>query len=318
MARPPAHLRASVAVAVVALAATVLGVAPGTSKAALSTGVVNVTTTLGYENGSAAGTGMVLTASGEVLTNNHVIRGATTIRVAEPSSGRSYTATVVGYSVSSDVAGLQLNGASQLRPVALGNSSTRKIGQRVTALGNARGAGGKPSSARGKVTAVRRSIVVSDGQGRSERLVGLIRTDAALEPGESGGPLLNAAGRVIGMDTAASVGFQFQASSEGFAIPINRAVALAKQIEAGRASATVHIGSTPFLGVSVATAADQSVAGAGVAGVVSRSPAHPAGIVTGGTSPTGRGPADAPVDRPSAPQVPHNPRRNRAPPGGGP
>ena len=306
MARPPAHLRVSVAVAVVALAATVLGVAPGTSKAALSTGVVNVTTTLGYENGSAAGTGMVLTASGEVLTNNHVIRGATTIRVADPSSGRSYAATVVGYSVSSDVAVLQLNGASQLRPVALGNSSTVKIGQRVTALGNARGAGGKPSSARGKVTGVRRSIVVSDGQGRSERLVGLIRTDAALEPGDSGGPLLNAAGRVIGMDTAASVGFQFQASSEGFAIPINRAVALAKQIEAGRASATVHIGSTPFLGVSVATAADQSVAGAVVAGVVSGSPADQAGIVTGDTITAVDGQSIASYDALAAQMLTHN------------
>src|SRR5438477_12817809 len=104
MARPPAHLRVSVAVAVVALAATVLGVAPGTSKAALSTGVVNVTTTLGYENGSAAGTGTVLTAPGEGLTNNYAIRGATTLRGADPRSGRSDAATCVGYSVRSGVA----------------------------------------------------------------------------------------------------------------------------------------------------------------------------------------------------------------------
>jgi S1-C subfamily serine protease len=245
--------------------------------------VVNVTTTLGYENASAAGTGMVLTNSGEVLTNNHVIRGATTIRVADPSTGSSYVATVVGYSVSSDVAVLQLKGASHLHPISLADSSTVKIGQRVTAVGNAGGKGGKPSSSRGKVTGIRRSITVSDGQGRSERLVGLIRTDAALEPGDSGGPLVNAAGRVIGMDTAASVGFEFQASNEGFAIPINRAVALAKQIEAGRASATVHIGSTPFLGISVTASADQSIAGALVAGVVSGSPADQAGIVVGDT-----------------------------------
>ena len=108
------------------------------------------------------------------------------------------------------------------------------------------------------------------------------------------------------MDTAASVGFQFQASSEGFAIPINRAVALAKQIEAGRASATVHIGSTPFLGVSVATAADQSVAGAVVAGVVSGSPADQAGIVTGDTITAVDGQSIASYDALAAQMLTHN------------
>ena len=125
------------------------------------------------------------------------------------------------------------------------------------------------------MTGLARSIVASDGQGHSERLVGLIRTNAALQPGDSGGPLLNRAGSVIGMDTAASAGFEFQSPSEAFAIPINDAVNLVKQIEAGRASATVHIGSTPFLGVSVAAAATgASPAGALVAGVVSGSPAE--------------------------------------------
>ena len=273
-----------VATGVAVLAAAALGFAPRPAEAALSTGVVDVTTTLGLQNGAAAGTGMVLTASGEILTNNHVIRGATDMRVIDPSTGRSYTATVVGYSVTSDVAVLQVNGTVHLHPITLGNSSTAKVGQLVTAIGNAEGKGGKPATAKGKVTGVGRSIVASDGEGISEQLIGLIQINAALQPGDSGGPLVNAAGRVIGMDTAASVDFQFQSSHEGYAIPINRAITLAKQIKAGRTSTTVHIGSTPFLGVSVADAvAGQGPAGALVAGVVSGSPAEQAGIVMGDT-----------------------------------
>ncbi len=273
-----------VATAVAALTAVAVGLAPHPAHAALRTGVVDVTTTLGLQNGAAAGTGIVLTASGEILTNNHVIRGATDMRVIDPSTGRSYTATVVGYSVTSDVAVLQVNGTVHLHPVTVGNSSNTRVGQLVTAVGNAGGKGGKPATAKGKITGVGRSIVASDGEGLSEQLVGLIQINAALEPGDSGGPLVNAAGRVIGMDTAASVDFEFQSSHVGYAIPINRATTLAKQIEAGRASSTVHIGSTPFLGVSVAAAGTgQGPAGALVAGVVSGSPAEEAGIVTGDT-----------------------------------
>jgi S1-C subfamily serine protease len=269
--------------AVAALAAASLGLAARAAQAAsLSTGVVDVSTNLAYQNASAAGTGMVLTASGEILTNNHVIRGATTIRVTDPSTGRTYAATVVGYSVASDVAVLQLSGASHLHPIVRGNSANVRVGQRVTAVGNAGGVGGKPSSSTGKITGVGRTIVASDGEGLSEQLVGLIRTNARLQPGDSGGPLLNAAGRVIGMDTAASVGFQLQSANESYAIPINRALALAKQMEAGVASANVHVGSTAFLGVSVGPAAGGQ-AGALVAEVVPGSPADHAGIVAGDT-----------------------------------
>jgi S1-C subfamily serine protease len=272
------------AAAVAALAATPLSFAARPAGATLGTGVVDVTTNLAYQNASAAGTGMVLTASGEVLTNNHVTRGATTIRVIDPSSGHSYAASVVGYSITSDVAVLQLKGASHLRTVSLGNSSTVRIGQRVTAVGNAGGVNGKPSSAPGKVTGLGRSIVASDGTGLSEQLVGLIRTDAALQPGDSGGPLLNAAGRVVGMDTAASVGFEFQSARESYAIPINRALATAKQIAAGPGSASIHVGSTPFLGVDVAPPqTDQGTTGAFVVDVVPGSPADQAGIVAGDT-----------------------------------
>jgi S1-C subfamily serine protease len=282
--RPRIGSRLWVAVGAAVFAAVAVGFTPHPAAAALSTGVVDVTTTLGLQNGAAAGTGMVLTASGEILTNNHVIRGATDMRVIDPTTGRSYTATVVGYSVTNDVAVLQVNGTVHLHPIARGNSSNVKVGQLVTAVGNAGGKGGKPATAKGKITGVGRSIVASDGEGISEQLVGLIQTNAALQPGDSGGPLVNAAGRVIGMDTAASVDFEFQSSShQGYAIPINRALTLAKQIVAGRASLTVHIGSTPFLGVSVADATGTGPAGALVASVVSGSPAEQAGIVAGDT-----------------------------------
>jgi S1-C subfamily serine protease len=243
-----------------------------------------VNTELVYGAGASAGTGMVLTSTGEVLTNNHVIRGAAAIRVVDPTTGRGYIATVLGYSVASDVAVLQLQRAAHLGTVTIGDSSQVRVGQSVTAYGNAGGVGGSPSAATGKVTALNRSILVSDGRGLSARLVGLIRVDAALQPGDSGGPLANSAGRVIGMDTAASLGFNFQSAHAGFAIPINRTLALAKQIEAKRSSATLHVGPTPFLGISVAPPSQSGgPAGALVVGVAAGAPADRGGIVAGDT-----------------------------------
>jgi S1-C subfamily serine protease len=246
----------------------------------LSTGVVNINTTLGYQSGSAAGTGMVLTSGGVILTNNHVIRGATAIKVVVPSTHKSYTATVVGYTVANDVAVLKLQNASELKTVTTGNSSTVKVGQKVTALGNAGGAGGKPIAATGKITATGQTITATDDNGISEQLRGLLQTDAALQPGDSGGPLLNAAGKVIGMDTAASVGFRFQAGGDGYAIPINKALSFSRLILAGRSSATVHIGSTPFLGLSVGSQ-NNTETGLTVQSVVPNGPAASAGIGQG-------------------------------------
>jgi S1-C subfamily serine protease len=288
--RPPTIRRAfTTAVTVAAVTLALLFHAGGASAAAAraavdSSGVVNVNTTLGYQQVSAAGTGMVLTSAGEVLTNNHVIRGATSIRVTDPTSGRSYPATVVGYSVTADIAVLRLKSASQLDTVTLGDSSKVRVGQTVSAIGNAGGIGGTPSATSGKVTGLGRTITAHDDNGRSEQLTGLIETDAALQPGNSGGPLVNRAGEVIGIDTAASSGFSFQETAgTGFAIPINRAIAIVKQIEAGRSSETVHIGSTAFLGVNVAASDDYSTpaSGAVVVGVLQGSPAAAAGLGNG-------------------------------------
>ena len=254
----------------------------------VGTGVVVIDTKLAYEHGRAAGTGMVLTSSGEVLTNNHVIRGATSIRIVVPRTGRSYTAKVIGYDVSDDVALLQARAASNLKTVSLGSSAPVKVGQSVKAVGNAGGTGSLVSAS-GIVTGLRRTIAVSDDQGGSESLAGLIETNAALRAGDSGGPLLNAAGKVVGMDTAASAagGFQQSASTDGYAIPIDRALTIAKRIKTGKGSTSIHMGSTAFLGVEVMPLQEAGPyaggSGAVIAGVFAGGPASAAGLVAGDT-----------------------------------
>ena len=275
------HTRIALAALIVVVAATVAaGLAlANTRSTAIGTGFVVIDTNLAYQGEQAAGTGMVLTSSGEVLTNNHVIRGATTVKVVVPATGRSYTASVVGYDVSDDVAVLQASGASNLKTASLGSSSTVDVGEPVNAVGNAGGTG-RLTSATGTVTGLARAITVNNDQGGSERLTGLIETNAAVRPGDSGGPLLNAGGQVVGMDTAASVGYggQQSATGDGYAIPITKALSIAEQIQSGDASATVHVGGTGFLGVEVAA---NSYAGSGavVASVVPGSPADAAGLV---------------------------------------
>jgi S1-C subfamily serine protease len=259
--------------------------------------LVDVVSTLGDQNGEAAGTGIVLTASGEVLTNNHVIEGATSVKVTDVGNGQTYTASVVGYDATDDVAVLQLHGASGLKTASLGDSSRVAVGQAVVALGNAGGVGGTPSVSSGTVTALDQAITASDeGSGSSEQLTGLIETNATLQAGDSGGSLVDMHGNVVGMDTAASSGFQFQGSgSQNYAIPINKALAIAAQIEAGHGTNSIHIGSTAFLGVGV-TASTQ-VAGAVVTGVLNGSPAASAGLSAGDVI-TGLG--GQTVDSPSA------------------
>jgi S1-C subfamily serine protease len=262
------------------------GVVLTTSQIAAQTdpGLVDVVSTLGYQQATSAGTGVVLTSSGEVLTNNHVIEGATSITVTDIGNGRSYRASVVGYNQSHDIAVLQLQGASGLNTATLGNSSTAAAGQKVVALGNAGGKGGTPSVAAGRITRLGASITASDaGAGMSEQLTGLIRTNAPIQAGDSGGPLVNTAGQVIGINTAAGG----RAQTQAFAIPINEAVSIARQIEAGTSSATVHIGATGFLGVQILSSRSAAAGGvpagtgATVAGVISGSPAAAAGLAAG-------------------------------------
>jgi len=246
-------------------------------------GVVDIDVTLGYQGAQAAGTGMVLSPSGEVLTNNHVIDGATAISVTDVGNTRTYSATVVGYDLTDDVAVLRLRGAAGLSTVPVGNSGAVQVGDGGVAIGNAGGVGGTPSAVGGRITALNQSISATDeASGASEQLTGLIQTNAPIEAGDSGGPLVNAGARTIGMNTAASSGYHLGgATSQDYAIPINRALAIAGQITHGQASGTVHIGPTAFLGVQVATSATPNVPGAVVVSVSPATPAERAGLVAG-------------------------------------
>jgi S1-C subfamily serine protease len=267
-------------------------------------GLVDINTMIGYQGyGQAQGaaTGMVLTSTGEVLTNNHVVEGATKISVTDIGNNKTYGATVLGYSRSQDVALIQLTDASGLQTVNLGDSSMISVGEGVVAIGNANGVGGTPSYAAGSVSATNQSITASDEiSGTSEQLSGLIETNADVIAGDSGGSLVNSSGQVIGMDTAGSSGFQFQSSTtQSYAIPINEALNTAKQIKAGTSSSTVHIGPTAFLGVVVGSsgsgssgsggflgngsACDSSVTGACIQDVVAGDPAAQAGLTMGDT-----------------------------------
>ena len=277
------HVRTALA-ALIALAAIGSGTAfaaTRTTSHSIGTGVVVIETNLAYQNAAAAGTGIVLTSSGRILTNNHVIAGATTIRVVVPKTPHTYTARVVGYDTTADVAVLQLQKASHLKTVTTDNSSNLKLGARVTAVGNAGGTG-RLTSSRGNVTGLHKSIMVQGDSGTTEQLTGLIETNAALQPGDSGGPLLNTAGRVVGIDTAASSSSPFaSASRDGYAIPIGKATTIAKQIVSGKSSATVHIGATAFLGVQLGNNPSFGGQGATIVGVVPGAPAAVAGLVPG-------------------------------------
>jgi S1-C subfamily serine protease len=267
-----------------------------TIAAGVDPGLVDINSTFGYEQASGAGTGIVLTSTGEILTNNHVIDGATAISVTDVGNGKTYKATVVGYDVTQDVAVLQLQGASGLTTAKIGNSSTATVGEGVVAIGNAGGTGGTPSAAGGSILALNQQITASDELGgTSEQLTGLIEVNADVEPGDSGGSLVNSSGQVIGIDTAASgsngaddpfAAYESAGSgNQGFAIPINEALTIARQMVAGTASTTVHIGGTAFLGVELGSTdsyyGEPTVSGAQIAGVIDGGTAAQAGLAEG-------------------------------------
>jgi S1-C subfamily serine protease len=258
-------------------------------------GLVDVAAPLAGGDATDYGTGIVLTSSGEVLTNNHVIAGAKSVSVTDIGNGRTYQATVVGYDQGKDIAVLRLSGASGLTTAATGDSSTVKTGDSVVGIGNACGTGGTPSVASGSVTALDRSVSPTDeATGTSEQLTGMIETNVDIQEGDSGGPLVNGHGQVIGMDTAASSDYQCgspsgdgssgsgQASgTQGFSIPVNTALSVAREIEAGQASSTVHTGATAFLGVEIAASSGQASSGVAIEGTEAGTPASTAGLTAG-------------------------------------
>ena len=233
------------------------GSGPGLNEAAVERkvkpGLVDITSTLKYASETAEGTGMIFSSSGLVLTNNHVIDGATEVKVSlADNASQSYTAQVVGDDRIDDVAVLKLTGASGLATVSFGNSSQVRVGIPVLALGDAEGRGGV-TPAPGDISALDRSIQASDaGSGTTEDLNHMLQTDAQIQQGDSGGALADNAGQVIGMVTAANTAAGGQpGGTMGFAIPINTALAIAQRIASKQASSTVYIGLPGFLGVEV-------------------------------------------------------------------
>ena len=241
---------------------------------------VDITTRI--DGGEAAGTGMVLTSSGLVLTNNHVIDGATEISVQIAGTGPSYTAHVVGYDVADDIALIKLDDASGLTTIAIGDSTNLSVGDQIVTIGNALGSDGPHAVSSGTIEALDQSITANDLTGGSEELSGLIQIDATLQPGDSGGPLVNASGHVIGMNTAATVsGRRAAVTTGGYAIAIDKALAIAQKIESGQSSATVHVGDRGILGIEITSSRRISQSGATVSGVTAGGPAAAAGITRG-------------------------------------
>ena len=252
-----------------------------------SAGVVLIDTVLPYQNAQAAGTGMVLTASGQVLTNYHVVEGAGTITVTVATTGQSYQASVVGTDPSNDVALLQLTGAAGLTTVKVDDDQAQ-VGDAVTAVGNAGGTGTLTAAA-GTISSLTSSVTAaSEGSSSgTETLASMIETTADVVSGDSGGPLFDAEGEVVGIDTAASTGSEI----DGYAIPIARALGIVEQIRSGAETSAVRIGPAAFLGVELSSGAsdyaygygrDASAAsGATVGNVISGTAAAGAGLQAG-------------------------------------
>lgn len=249
-------------------------------------GLVDINTTLSYQGAVGAGTGILLDPEGEVLTNNHVIEGATEITAMSLANSQTYAVDVIGYDRDSDIALVRLRGASGLPTAAIGTSSSLVVGDPIAAIGNSNGTGGAPSYAPGAVTQLGATVRASDESGGGTReLHDLIRVAAEIRPGDSGGALVNSAGQVVGVNVAATLTYRMGGvtGGEGFAIPIDRAMAIANQIRSGVPSPSIHLGDTAFIGVAIA---DSPRFGAGPAGAVVRqslpgTPARQAGVVGG-------------------------------------
>jgi S1-C subfamily serine protease len=257
--------------------------------AKVDSAIVDINADTAAGGGQVAGTGMIITSNGEVLTNNHVIDDTVNIRAQIDGTGKVYQVKVIGYDATDDVALVQLVGASNLPTVTIGDSSKLSVGDAITVLGNALGRGGTPAQVSGTIAQIGAQITASDDSGNTETLTGMIQVDAAIQPGDSGGPEVNSAGQVIGMTTAGQTSGnpnrQQTTSTVGFAIPINKAMEIVSEIRSG-GGPNVHIGLAALLGVGVQAnqpvqpdcSASRAATGAWVGAVSANSPAAGAGV----------------------------------------
>ena len=254
--------------------------------ARLDPAIVDVNTIIG--GGQAAGTGQIISSSGEILTNNHVVDGSTSIQVNIFGHFQSYAAHVIATDPRQDIALIQVEGVSGLPTVTFGSSSSIQVGDSIVALGNALGQGGPPAVSQGSITALDQTITASEGGSKSEQLSGMVESDATIYPGDSGGPLVNSSGQVVAMITAGEAqGFRSSASHVNYAIPSDTILRIVNQIRMGQASSSLIYGQVGYLGVTVETVDAAGAAqlginvssGALVRGVQAGSPAEAAGIM---------------------------------------
>ncbi|KUI37334.1 S1C family serine protease [Mycobacterium sp. GA-2829] len=252
---------------------------PVAAAAAVEPAVARIDTEIDYQNALGTGTGIVLDPGGQVLTNFHVVQGADRVNVTV--AGRSFPADLVGYNRGRDIAVIQLLGAGGLPVAPIGDSAALVAGEPVVALGNAQGSGAPLTREVGSVTAFGRTVQAEDSlTGSSDELNGLIEFAAPVRAGDSGGPVVNGAGQVVGITTAASVSYRMGPGGKGFAIPINDAIAVANQIRSRTPADGVHIGPPALLGVGVRTA-PSDVPGVLIQEVLRGGPAEAAGLRAG-------------------------------------
>jgi serine protease Do len=252
---------------------------PVAAAAQVEPAVARIDTVIDYQNALGAGTGVVLDPGGQVLTNYHVVAGANVVNATV--GGNSYPADLIGYDRRHDVAVLQLRGAAGLPTAPLGDSAQLAPGEPVVALGNAGGTGSPLTREIGTVTGFGRTVNAEDSlTGSSDELTGLIEFAAPVRAGDSGGPVVNGAGRVVGLTTAATVNYRLGPGGEGFAIPINQVLPIAGQIRSGAPSDSVHIGPPTLLGVGVSTA-ERGATGVIIRQVLRDGPAQAAGLMAG-------------------------------------
>ena len=250
---------------------------------------INTTVETGSGSGLAAGTGLVLNSRGEILTNNHVIAGATQIAVNLTGENKSYSALVVGVDPRIDIAVLQVQGVNGWPSAIFADSTHLSAGEKVSAIGNALGLGGSPRVSVGNITALGQSITAGGIFAGTEDLSNMIEFDATVSPGESGGPLVDGNGKVVGIITAAAGSANNLPSTPAYAIPANTALGIVKQIESGKSSADIILGQVGYIGgvasdLDAASAASLGLSvskGALVISVNEGSPAQKAGIGPG-------------------------------------
>jgi S1-C subfamily serine protease len=259
------------------------GTASASDIAKIDAAVVDINAAVaGSTTATVAGTGMIITSSGEVLTNNHVIDDTVNITAQVDGTGPTYKVSVIGYDAADDVALVKLQGASGLPTVPIGDSSSLSVGDQLTVIGNALGRGGTPAEVSGVVAQLDQTVTASDESGDQETLTGMIQVEANIQPGDSGGPEINANGRVVGMTTAgqeSGISSRQSTATTGFAVPINKAMQIINEIRSG-SGPNIHIGNAALLGVKVVTSSGGTT-GALVDSTTPGSPAASVGITAG-------------------------------------